>query len=156
MEFHEMTAEEAAKRLKTDTKNGLDEREASSRLLKNGRNRIEERKHRSLLKRFIAQFSDFMIIILIAAAAVSYVTSLLSGEPDLTEPLIIIAIVTLNALLGVIQETRAEHSLEALRRLSSPHTIVIRAGRESRIDSEEIVPGDIIRCLLYTSPSPRD
>lgn len=145
MEFHEMTAEEAAKRLKTDTKNGLDEREASSRLLKNGRNRIEERKHRSLLKRFIAQFSDFMIIILIAAAAVSYVTSLLSGEPDLTEPLIIIAIVTLNALLGVIQETRAEHSLEALRRLSSPHTIVIRGGRESRIDSEEIVPGDIIR-----------
>lgn len=145
MEFHEITANEAVKRLKTDTKNGLDEREAKTRLLRCGRNKIEEQKRHSLIKKFFEQFNDFMIIILIAAAAVSYITSLLSGSPDLTEPLIILGIVTLNALLGVIQETRAEHSLEALKRLSAPHTIVIRGGKEFKIDSEEIVPGDIIR-----------
>ena len=145
MDFHEMTAAEAAKQLKTDIKTGLDEREARSRLLRCGRNRIEERKRRSLARRFFEQFDDLMIIILLSAAAVSYLTSLMSGSPELTEPLIILAIVTLNALLGVIQEARAEHSLEALKKLSSPHTLVVRGGRESRIASEEVVPGDLIR-----------
>lgn len=144
MEFYEMSALAAAKQLKSDTVNGLDDREAGTRLLRCGRNKIDERKRTPMIKRFLAQFNDFMIIILLGAAAVSYITSLMSGEADITESVIILAIVMLNALLGVIQEARAEHSLEALKKLSSPHARVIRGGRSFRINSEEIVPGDII------------
>ncbi len=145
MEFHEISAAAAAKQLKTDQKNGLDDREAGARLLRYGRNRIDEKKKKPFIRRFLEQFNDFMIMILLAAAAVSYITSLMEGSSDITESVIILAIVTLNALLGVIQELRAEHSLEALKRLSSPHALVIRGGREFKTDSEEIVPGDVIR-----------
>lgn len=145
MEYHEITAESAARMLKTDIHNGLDEREASHRLLEYGKNRIKDKKKKSFIKRFAGQFNDFMIIILLGAAAISYITSLMAGDADITESLIILAIVTMNALLGVIQEMRAEHSLEALKKLSSPHSLVIRSGKEYKINSEEIVPGDIIR-----------
>ena len=145
MKFFEMTAKEAAERLGTDTENGLTEREAARRLSQYGRNTLPDGKKRSAVRRFFEQLGDFMIIILLAAAAVSFFTSLLSGEPDLTEPVIILAIVTLNALLGTIQELRAEHSLEALKRLSAPHAIAVRGGRELSISSDELVPGDIIR-----------
>ncbi|MGN0182848.1 MAG: calcium-translocating P-type ATPase, PMCA-type [Candidatus Ornithomonoglobus sp.] len=145
MEYFEMTAARAAGQLKTDIKNGLDEAEASRRLVSHGRNALQDRKKQSFVMRFLSQFNDFMIIILLGAAAVSFLTSLLAGDADLTESVIILAIVTLNALLGTIQEIRAEHSLQALKRLSSPHTLVIRGGREYRISSEEVVPGDIIR-----------
>lgn len=145
MEFYEMTAAAAAKRLETDTENGLSEREAAKRLLKYGHNRLPDGKKRSVAARFLAQFNDFMIIILLAAAAVSFFTSFLSGSPDLTEPLIILAIVTMNAALGTAQELRAEHSLEALKKLSAPRSVAVRGGKECRIGSDELVPGDIVR-----------
>lgn len=144
MDYHELTADAAAKILKTDLETGLDEREATHRLLEYGRNKIQDKKKKSFARRFAEQFNDFMIIILLGAAVISYITSLMAGDADITESLIILAIVTLNALLGVIQEMRAEHSLEALKKLSSPHSLVIRGGKEYKINSEEIVPGDII------------
>ncbi|MCH5213367.1 MAG: calcium-translocating P-type ATPase, PMCA-type [Oscillospiraceae bacterium] len=145
MNYFEVTAAAAAQRLKTDTVNGLSESEAERRLISYGRNRLQDKKKKSFLQRFAGQFNDFMIIILLAAAAVSFITSILAGDADITESVIILAIVTLNALLGTIQDIRAENSMDALKKLSSPHTIVIRGGREYRISSEEIVPGDIIR-----------
>ena len=145
MEYYEMTAQAIAKLLGTDMTMGLSEKDAQKRLLKYGANRLRDKKKRSFLSRFAAQLSDFMIIVLLGAAAVSFVTSRLTGDTDVTEPLIILAIVLLNALLGVIQEMRAEASLEALKKLSAPHAIVRRGGKEYRIDSADIVPGDIIR-----------
>lgn len=145
MEYYEMTAATVAKELKTDIHNGLDEREAKRRLLSYGPNTLKDKKKKSILNRFFSQFNDFMIIILLGAAAVSFVTSLLAGEADITESIIILAIVTLNAVIGTMQELRAEHSLEALKKLSSPHALVVRGGREYKISSDEIVPGDVIR-----------
>ncbi len=144
MEYFEMTAASAGSKLKTNLSTGLSEAEAEKRLLEYGRNMLDKKKKKSFLHRFAAQFNDFMIVILLCAAAVSFITSLLAGEADITDPVIILAIVTMNALLGTVQEVRAENSLEALKKLSSPHTTVIRGGCEHRIDSEEIVPGDII------------
>ena len=145
MEYYEMTAETTAQKLDTDTRNGLAEDEAGRRLLKYGANRLRDKKKRSFISRFSAQLCDFMIIILLGAATVSFVTSQLAGDRDITEPLIILAIVLFNALLGTVQEIRAEQSLEALKKLSAPHATVRRNGMEYRVDSANIVPGDIIR-----------
>lgn len=144
MNFFDISLQETAKILNTDLKNGLDEKTAQRLLLKYGRNKIQAKKKKSVISRFIAQFNDFMIIILLAAAAVSFFTSFLAGEKDLTDPIIILVIVMLNALIGTVQEMRAENSLEALKKLSSPHAFVIRGGKEYKTDSEEIVPGDLI------------
>ena len=145
MEFYEMTAAAAARQLETDPENGLSRREAEKRLLRYGSNRLPDGKRKTVAGRFFSQFNDFMIVILLAAAAVSFATSWLSGSPDLTEPVIILAIVTMNAALGTVQELRAEHSLDALRRLSAPRATVVRDGAECRTDPESLVPGDIIR-----------
>lgn len=145
MEYYELSSSAAVGELNTDPKNGLSEQEAQKRLLTYGKNRLDDKKKKSVIRRFFEQFNDFMIIILLCAAAVSLVTSFLSGDADITEAIIILAIVTLNALLGTVQEMRAEHSLEALKKLSSPTVRVIRNSREQRINSEDIVPGDIIK-----------
>lgn len=145
MEYYEMSAAAAANKLNTDLNNGLSGKEAGKRLISHGSNRLQDKKRKSIIRRFAEQFNDFMIIILLGAAAVSFATSMLAGDADITESLIILAIVTLNAILGTAQEIRAEHSLDALKKLSSPHSLVIRDGKEFRVSSEEIVPGDIIR-----------
>lgn len=126
------------------TKEGLSSKEAKERLQKYGSNELAAPKKVSLLKRFLAQFQDFMILVLLCAAAVSFFLSLLQGEADYADPIIILLVVTLNALLGVIQESKAEHSLEALKKLSSPHSCVLRDSVKKTIPSTELVPGDII------------
>ncbi len=161
MEYYEITAVEAIERLKSDKTNGLSEKEVQKRLNRYGENRLVQEKKKPVIVRFFEQFNDFMIIILLCAAAISFVTSFINGEHDILEPLIILAIVFLNALLGTIQEIRAEHSLEALKRLSSPTATVIRNSSTMRINSRFIVPGDIIHlrqgdmvcadCRLITS-----
>lgn len=143
--YHDLTIKDTAERLGTDIKTGLSAAEAEKRLKLHGRNELRERKKKSFLRKFIEQFNDFMIIILLAAAAVSFLTSLMRGEADITEPAIILAIVVLNSLLGCIQQSRAERSLESLKKLSSPHARVIRGGREIVINAAEVVPGDILR-----------
>ncbi|MDR1914392.1 MAG: calcium-translocating P-type ATPase, PMCA-type [Clostridiales bacterium] len=142
--YWSISSEEAAKRLETDPINGLSPIEAEKRLKTHGFNRLREGKTNGLLMKFFLQFNDFMILILLAAAAVSLVVSFMNGERDLAEPLIILAIVILNAALGVFQENKAEKSLEALKKLSIPTARVVRDGKVIHIDATEIVPGDII------------
>ena len=145
MEYYELSASHSAQKLSTDLNRGLSEKEAQSRLVKHGKNVLYENKKKSVFARFIEQFDDFMIIVLIIAAAVSFVTSKLFGDGDITESVIILAIVTLNAMLGTIEQMRAEHSINALKKLSSPAATVIRNGQEIKINAELVVPGDIIR-----------
>lgn len=142
--YHNMTVNSTAEKLHTNIKTGLTNDEARSRLKEFGRNELKEKKKKNIFIKFLEQFNDFMILILLAAAAVSFFTSILQGEADITEPVIILAIVVLNALLGVIQEKRAEKSLEALKKLSSPHACVLRGGVEHNISAANVVPGDIL------------
>lgn len=145
MEYCELTASYVAEKLNTNIKTGLNEKEAKKRLVTYGKNKLNDKKKKSVFKRFFEQFNDFMIIILLAAAAVSFVTSIMFGDSDITESVIILAIVTLNAILGTVQEMRAEHSLEALKSLSAPTATVIRDRHEQKISTEFIVPGDVLR-----------
>ena len=126
------------------TKKGLTEREAQERLVEYGENVTEEKKKHGFLRKFINQFGDLMIIILLVAAALSFGMALYTGEKsDLLEPIIIILIVLANAILGTVQEYRAEKSLEALKQLTSPKTKVVRDGTVAVIDSRLLVPGDV-------------
>ncbi|MCH5156856.1 MAG: cation-translocating P-type ATPase [Clostridiales bacterium] len=123
---------------------GLTDDEVVARLNEYGENVTEQKVKRGFLRKFITQFGDLMIIILLVAAALSFVMALYTGErADLLEPIIIIAIVLANATLGTIQEFRAERSLEALKQLTSPKTKVARNNTVTLIDSRQLVPDDI-------------
>ncbi len=141
--WHSISADEAMNKLCTD-KNGINDYIAAERLKTYGKNEIEPPQKDSIFKKFLAQFSDYMIIILLAAAGVSFVISLISGDADFFDPIMILTIVVLNACIGVYQESKAEKALEALKKLSAPTVKVIRDGKKRTIPSEELVPGDII------------
>ena len=137
--------EEVLKKLKTNLRTGLSEEEVVFRRSKYGKNKLEEKKKETLIAKFFKQFNDFMIIILILASVVSAGVSYLQGENDYIDPVIIIAIVILNAIMGVVQEAKAEKSIEALKQMTPPKAKVIRNNGESKeINAEELVPGDII------------
>lgn len=142
--YHNKSVSQTAEILETDVQNGLTVKETQMRLKTYGKNELANRKQKSIFIRFLEQFNDFMIIILLAAAGVSFFTSVLQGDADISEPLIILAIVIANAFLGVIQEKRAEKSLEALRKMSSPHARVVRSGNILTINASDVVPGDIL------------
>lgn len=142
--YHNKTIQKTAQILETDLKSGLSTGEGKRRLSEHGKNILKEKKRKNIFAKFLGQFNDFMIIILLAAAAISFFTSVMQGDADITEPIIILSIVVLNALLGVIQEHRAEKSLDALKKLSSPHACVLRDGNEIIINAENVVPGDIL------------
>lgn len=130
----------------TDPQNGLSLSEAEKRKKQYGENRLREKKKKSALLRFLDQFKDAMILILIAAAVVSFtVVCLEKNWGDLFEPVLIILIVILNAIMGVYQEGKAEKALDALKSMSAPRARVIRDGQEKIIDASDLVPGDIIR-----------
>lgn len=132
--------------LQTNPENGLSLEEVKKRLEKNGYNQLEEAKKKTNLQKFLEQFKDTMIIILLTAALVSFVLAFQEGEMSaFFEPLLILLIVVLNAIMGVVQENKAEKSLEALMSLSSPHARVIRDGHEQQIDAKDLVVGDIIK-----------
>ena len=125
-------------------KKGLSSAEAEKRLSENGLNVTEEKVKHGFLKKFFSQFADLMIIILLVAAALSFGMALYTGEKaDLLEPIIIAVIVLANAVLGTVQEYRAEKSLEALKQLTSPKTRVCRGGQISVIDSRFLVLDDV-------------
>ncbi len=137
--------EEVLKKLKTNLRTGLSEEEVVFRRSKYGKNKLEEKKKETLIVKFFKQFNDFMIIILILASVVSAGISYLQGENDYIDSAIIIAIVILNAIMGVVQEAKAEKSIEALKQMTPPKAKVIRNNGESKeINAEELVPGDII------------
>lgn len=144
MIWHSSTAEETAKELSTSLNEGLTDLEAQNALAEHGPNRLAEAKKQSFLSKFIAQLKDFMVIILIIAAVISCATNIISGDNEWIEPVVIIAIVIANALMGVIQESKAEAALEALKNLTPPKAAVIRNGRHETIDASTLVPGDII------------
>lgn len=144
MDWHIVSADNALNELKTNKDNGLSQKEANLRISAYGKNVLEEKKNKSLFKKFLAQFSDFMVLILIAAAIISFVTSLLQGEMEIVDPVIILFIVLVNAIMGVIQESKAERAIEALKKLSAPTARVKREGKVATIKTEEIVSGDIL------------
>ena len=144
MDKRDMDIKILERELQTDFKGGLSQKEAKKRLSENGKNIISsDKKKKSLFVKFLMQFSDFMVITLIIAGVISFVVSKIQGEGDFIGSLIIIAIVVFNAILGVFQENKAEKSIEALKKLSSPHTKVIRDGEILDIPSDEVVIGDV-------------
>lgn len=123
---------------------GLTEDEASKRLEKYGTNNLKEKKKESLFIKFIKQFNDFMIIVLIIAAIISAIVAKTNGSGDYIDSIIIIAIVIFNAIMGLIQEEKAEKSLEALKKMSAPNAKVRRNGKIQEIEAAQVVPGDVV------------
>ena len=143
---YSMSQEELLRQLNVSPERGLSPGEVGTRLERYGKNRLPQGKKKTLLRRFLEQFQDVMILILLAAAAVSFGVACFGHDPlEFFEPLLILVIVILNAVLGVAQESRAEKALDALKDLSAPHARVIREGREALIDAADLVPGDILR-----------
>ena len=142
--WHSSSVEEIAKNLKTNINIGLPDDEAQKRFERYGPNNLKEKKKESIFVKFIKQFNDFMIITLIIAAIISAVVSKLNGEADYIDSIIIVAIVIFNAIMGLVQEQKAEKSLEALKKMSAPNAKVRRNGRVQEIDATMVVPGDIV------------
>ncbi|GAB9259611.1 cation-translocating P-type ATPase [Ligilactobacillus animalis] len=135
--YYQLTGEQALAELKSSA-NGLTEAEVKARQEKYGPNVLESKKHTTLLQKFIAQFKDLMIVILMVAALVA----MLAGE--VSDALIIFLVVILNAVFGVFQEAKAENAIDALQEMTTPYSRVKRNGVVMQVKSDEIVPGDIV------------
>ncbi len=135
---HELSIDELIKESGSDPEQGLSQKEAESRLQETGPNQLQEKKRPGFFKLLLDQFNNFLIIILIAAAAVSFFV----GEP--VDAAAILVIVVLNAVLGVVQESKAEQALEALKKMSAPEAEVIRDGKSRTIEVKDLVPGDLV------------
>ncbi len=130
--------------LGTSIRQGLSEKEAKERMQKEGPNELTSKKKESLLVRFLKQFNDFMIIILIIASIISAVVASIEGSGDYMDSIIIIGIVIVNAMMGVLQEAKAEKALEVLKNMTAPTAKVKRDGKVQTIPGIEVVPGDVI------------
>lgn len=136
-----MTPGEVTEKLETNLMTGLTSEEAAKRLEKFGKNELESQEKPSFLMRFLSQMKDPMIIVLLVAAVLSLVSS---GFRDWLDPIIILLIVIVNAVISIMQESNAEKALEALKKMSAPLAKVIRDGTVTHIDSNLLVPGDVI------------
>ncbi len=146
MTFHNKSAEDTVAELGSDISSGLSARQVAEKREKYGENKLREKKKKTMLARFFDQFKDVMIIILLLAAVVSFgVICYERNWGELFEPALIVLIVVINAVMGVMQESKAEKALDALKNLSAPCARVIRDGKELVVDAAELVPGDIIR-----------
>ena len=134
---------EVEKELETNLEKGLTNEEVKKRQEKYGLNQLKAAKKKSLLQRFADQFKDFSIIVLIIAAIVSGAVGIAEGE-GVTDTIIILLVVIVNAIIGVTQESKAEKSLEALQKLTDHASKVIRNGEVTVIPAKELVPGDIV------------
>ena len=142
---HSQSKEEILSAYSTDVQQGLSTAKVDELKQKYGQNRLREGKKKTNLQRFLDQFKDVMIIILILAAIVSFTIACIEGEPkEFFEPALILLIIIINAVMGVIQEGKAEKALDALKSMSTPNARVMRDGKEQVIDAAELVPGDII------------
>ncbi|MBQ8527940.1 MAG: cation-translocating P-type ATPase [Lachnospiraceae bacterium] len=146
MTYHSKPIDTVIGELSSDPESGLNSSAIDILLVKHGKNKLAEKKQKTNFQRFQDQFKDIMILILIVAAVISFIIACMEGNPkEFFEPVLILFIVILNAIMGVVQESKAEKALEALQNLSAPHARVIRDGEESIIDASRLVPGDIIR-----------
>jgi Ca2+-transporting ATPase len=136
--WHALAIAAVEQALGTDAARGLSEGEVSARLAQYGPNLLPEERRKTAFEMFLGQFKDFLVLILVAAALVSLVMQ------EVTDALVIIAILILNAVLGVTQERKASRALEALKKLSVPQCEVIRDGRTEQVSSEGLVPGDLV------------
>ena len=139
MDSYRHSSDEIIEKLDSNAKTGLSSDEANKRLEKYGANEIQQGEHTTILQKFVAQFKDFMIIVLMIAAVVSW---LVSG--DLADAVVIMIVVILNAIMGVFQESKAEEAIDALQSMASPEAHVRRNGKIQVMKSTEIVPGDIV------------
>ena len=145
MQAYSKPMNELLNELQVDRNTGLSAAEVTARREKYGENKLREAKKKTTFQRFLDQFKDVMILILIAAAVVSFVVVCAEQNwGELFEPALILLIVILNAVMGVVQESKAEKALDALKNLSAPHARVIRDGKEMVVEAAELVPGDII------------
>lgn len=142
-QYYNQPVEEVLKQFEVSSQTGLLEKEIEVRAARYGPNRLESRKQKSLLTMFVEQFKSMMVVILLAAAVLSGAISLMEGE-GLVESFVILAILIVNAIIGMVQEKKAQSSLEALNKMSSPHSKVLRDGQVAEISSNDIVPGDIV------------
>ncbi|MFZ5596545.1 MAG: calcium-transporting P-type ATPase, PMR1-type [Bacillota bacterium] len=148
-QWHNMSALEVAEALRTDIKTGLKEEEARERLARTGPNEMAKAPPPPLWKLFLNQFKDFLVLVLLAATVLSGFLG------EYADAVTIMVIIIINALLGCFQEFRAERSLEALRRLTAPEARVVRNGREQKVSSGVLTPGDIV-CLETGDKVPAD
>ena len=142
--WHTLDKEKVLNEFGTSEKLGLSEITAKKIQEKKGKNKLRDKPKEKLIVKFIKQFKDFMIIILIIASIVSAGMSWYEGSNDYIDSIIIIAIVILNAIMGVLQEAKAEKSIESLKKMTPQKTKVIRDGQEKEINVEDVVPGDIV------------
>ena len=146
MLFHSKTKDEVIESFSSNISDGLTSEKVALLKEKYGENKLKEKKKKSNFQRFVDQFKDAMILILIAAAIVSFITICVEKHwNELFEPALILAIVIMNAFMGMYQEGKAEKALDALKNMSAPHARVIRDGQEKIIAASDLVPGDIIK-----------
>ena len=138
MKWYQLAPEKVEKKLETDLKNGLDQKTAQERLDEYGTNELQGKEGLTLWQMIINQFKDFLIMILIVASGVSFFVG------EVTDAVVIIAIVILNAFLGVSQERRASKALEALKQMAAPKATVIRDDQIQEVSAKELVPGDVV------------
>lgn len=141
--YYSQPVEEILQQLKVSSDRGLSEDEVKERLTRYGPNQLQSQKQKTLLMMFFEQFKSIMVVILLIAAVVSGVIGVMEGE-GLVEAFVILAILVINAVIGTVQEKKAQSSLEALNKMSTPHSKVLREGQVTEITSTEIVPGDIV------------
>ena len=142
--WHTLSTKEVEKKEGTNLNNGLTTVQVEERRQKYGLNQLEEQRKKPIIIRFLEQFKDFMIIILLIASVISAIVAKIEGSNDYFDSIIIIAIVVFNAIMGLVQETKAEKSLEALKKMSAPTCKVRRDGKVVTVKGEELVPGDIV------------
>lgn len=142
-ELYSLSVKDSLESVKS-TQEGLSTAEAEKRMAEYGPNKLKEAEKPSIIQRFIEQLKDPMLIILMIAAAVSAVTGMVSGDGEWTEVIIIIAVVLLNAILGVVQESKAEAAIEALQTMTAATCKVIRDKKQCSLHSSDLVPGDIV------------
>ena len=138
--------ERLIEKFQVNPKNGLNNEQVKNNQEKYGLNKLKEKKKKGMFRKFLDQFKDVMILILIVAAIISFVIACVEKNPkEFFEPALILLIVILNAVMGVFQEAKAEKALDALKNMSAPHARVVREGQEQIIDASLLVPGDIIK-----------
>lgn len=146
MAVHSQSKDAVLESLSTNAEKGLSSEKIAQLQAKFGLNKLTEKKKKTNFQRFLEQFKDVMIIILLIAAVISFAIACVEGDPvEFFEPVLILLIVVLNAIMGMVQESKAEKALDALKNMSAPRARVLRDGAEKIIDASELVPGDIIR-----------